>query len=133
MKKFTLMLLVILGTYSANALPTNFIHAINMVESGGKKSHVKHGDNGKAIGPLQIHKRYWQDARIKGQYSDCENYEYSVRVVTAYLKRFAPEYLNPYNPQALARIHNGGPDGSMPYMQVRTNPYWEKVKKYLDK
>jgi len=37
-----------------------FYSILIKVESGGKSNAI--GDNGKAIGPAQIHKVYWQDA-----------------------------------------------------------------------
>lgn len=114
-------------------LPSKFVHALNMVEAGGKRSNVEVGDGGKAIGPFQIHRAYWQDAvehdsTIKGKYEDCQDYTYSVKVISAYMHRYAFCYIKSSNYQAAARIHNGGPKG---YSKQATLKYWQKVEKFL--
>jgi hypothetical protein len=91
---------------------------------------VPTGDNGKAIGPFQIHKAYWQDSGVRGSYSQCTNYDYSLKVVTAYLNRYAPDAVKSNDFEKLARIHNGGPQG---HKKQATLGYWAKVKKALDK
>ena len=88
------------------------------------------GDNGKAVGPFQIWQSYWQDAveydsSIGGSYGDVVNYDYAVKVVSAYMHRYAPNNLA----ETWARIHNGGPRG---HKIKATLPYWNKVKKILD-
>jgi hypothetical protein len=134
MIKFLLVLVLAIFAISASAaeVPADFLHAINMVEGSGKRSNVKPGDNGKAIGPFQIHKAYWQDAvehrKIGGKYEDCQNYEYSVKVVNAYMNRYAFYYIKSGNYEAMARIHNGGPKG---YAKSSTLEYWQKVEKFL--
>ena len=106
------------------------LDAIRKVESGGFKDPSKAtGDNGKAIGPYQIHYVYWQDATafdptIGGQYADCRNQQYAEKIVLAYLRRYAPNW----NAETLSRIHNGGPKG---YRMNGTLGYWSKVCKYL--
>ena len=67
------------------------------------------GDNRKALGPLQIHRAYHADARIGGDYSRCADLDYSKRVVTAYLQRYAPAAWAAGDVTTLARVHNGGP------------------------
>ena len=111
------------------------LHAIMMVESGGDPSAV--GDNGKAIGPYQIHRVYWRDAvefdkSIGGKYADCVRPEYAVKVVRAYWRRYALERRigRPVTDQDRARIHNGGPNG---FKKASTNKYWDKVKRCLKK
>ena len=106
-----------------------FLEAIRQVESHGNDKAV--GDNGKAIGPYQIWKAYWQDAvefdkTIGGKYEDCFNRGYAERIVVAYLNRYAPEGASW---ETLARIHNGGPKG---YKIKATAEYWQKVKRELE-
>ena len=114
--------------------------AIREVETGGKPNRGvgTKGDNGKALGPFQIHKIYWQDAvdydkSIGGKYEDCLNdYDYSVKVVRAYMKRYSRGKDLTY--EQIARYHNGGPNiykkkGTKPW--DNTTEYWEKVKKSL--
>ena len=69
-----------------------FLDALAQVESGGKDDAV--GDNGKAIGRMQIWEIYHADAvqhvrAIGGQYSDCKGKAYAERIVLAYLHRYA--------------------------------------------
>jgi hypothetical protein len=110
-----------------------FALAINCVEADGKRHQVNQGDGGRAIGPLQIHQSYWKDAlqanpSIGGSYADCEKWDYSVRVMRAYLTRYAPNSMAKKDWAVLARIHNGGPTG---YKEKATKKYWEKVKKAM--
>jgi len=116
------------GAEPPKALTPDLLNAIRQVESGGNDNAV--GDAGKAIGPYQIHKVYWQDAvehdkSLGGTYQDCYDPEYARRVVIAYLSRYAPKNATA---QDLARIHNGGPKG---YKKTATVKYWNKVKKEL--
>ncbi len=104
-----------------------FFHALHQVEASGRKGPIK-GDNGKALGPLQIHLDYWKDAGVPGQYSDCADLAYSKRVVLAYLKRYAPAALKAGDWEILARIHNGGPRG---HRRKATVQYWRKVKEAM--
>lgn len=90
------------------------------------------GDGGKAIGPYQIWKAYWQDAvewdkSIGGEYQDCMKKAYAEKIVRAYWKRYAPKGATI---EQLARIHNGGPRG---HLNPNTIKYWNKIKKELVK
>lgn len=127
MKLMLLILMLALPSLGAD-LPSNFVRAIHQVESSGQYTNVKKGDKGKAIGPLQIHESYWKDSRVSGQYQNCEDYNYSVRVMTAYLNRYGKRFIISNDFQALARIHNGGPRG---YEDPKTLAYWRKVQKHL--
>jgi hypothetical protein len=103
------------------------LDAIKQVESGGRCDLI--GDNGKAIGPYQIHRCYWQDAvaydkNLGGVYSDCTNEAYARKVCIAYLSRYAPCW----DAEIVARIHNGGPKG---HTRSSTLSYWKKVKAQL--
>jgi hypothetical protein len=117
---------------TANAAPNeDLYHAIHMAETGGRLGPII-GDNGAALGPLQIHKVYWRDARMPdGSYADCAELSYAKRVVARYMARYATERRlgRPVTAEDIARIHNGGPNG---YKKKATLKYWEKVKEYLN-
>ena len=132
MKKIILSLLVTVSAFAADLDP-KFVRALHMVESGGRVGRIM-GDNGRALGPMQIHKEYWKDAvsfdkSIGGSYSDCANLDYSVKIVTAYLNRYAEKALKTNDFEILARLHNMGPN----YKKNRaaTDAYWAKIKKNL--
>jgi hypothetical protein len=108
----------------------NLLDAMYTVESNRGKITV--GDNGKAIGPYQIWREYWQDAvdfdkSIGGKYEDCMNKSYAEKIVRAYWKRYAPKGATI---EQLARIHNGGPKG---HTRTATLKYWNKIVKEMTK
>jgi len=111
------------------APPDSFWRALHVVETGGKRGAIL-GDNGKALGPLQIHRSYWQDARVSGRYEDCADLAYSIKVASSYLKRYAPKAWEAGDITTLARVHNGGPQGHKKPATVR---YAEKVKRAAGK
>lgn len=106
------------------------LHALHQVETGGRRGPIL-GDGGRALGPFQLHRAYWLDAKMEGDYSDCADYDYSCRVVRRYMHRYANEKRlgRPVTAEDIARIHNGGPNG---YKKKATIKYWEKVKKELN-
>jgi hypothetical protein len=108
--KRALLLLALAATTHA-APPDSFFRALHIVETSGRTGAIL-GDGGKALGPLQIHKAYHADARVGGDYSRCADLDYSRRVVTAYLQRYAPQAWAAGDVTTLARIHNGGPRGA---------------------
>jgi len=108
--KTTLLLLALCATAHA-APPASFFRALHIVETSGRTGPIL-GDGGKALEPLQIHKAYHTDAHIGGDYSRCADLDYSKRVVTAYLQRYAPQAWATGDVTTLARIHNGGPRGA---------------------
>ena len=130
-----MLILAIVPTASAEPDLSDLLTAIRQVESRGNDKAV--GDGGKAIGPYQIHKAYWQDAvdfdkSIGGSYNDCFDPVYAEKVVRAYLKRYAPKNATL---EQMARIHNGGPkilkrQGTKAW--DNTTKYWQKVKKELN-
>ena len=132
--KTTLANLMLALTLQAQAKDfKSFVQVLNKVEANGQKKGVKPGDCGRAIGPLQIHYKYWQDAleadpSIGGKYSDCNKWGYSVKVVRAYLSRHVPDALRSMDYKKMARVHNGGPTG---HQTVATLSYWEDFKKNL--
>lgn len=105
------------------APPESFFRALHLVETGGKRGAIL-GDGGKALGPLQIHRAYHTDSRVAGDYSRCAALDYSKRVVSAYLQRYAPKAWASGDVTTLARIHNGGPRGEKKPATIR---FGEKV------
>ena len=106
-----LALLLALAATAHAAPPESFFRALHLVETSGRHGPIL-GDNGRALGPLQIHRAYHADARIGGDYARCADLDYSRRVVSAYLQRYAPAAWAAGDVTTLARIHNGGPAGA---------------------
>ncbi len=127
MKTIILILLLACVVSEGAELPKRFLNALHQVETGGRLGPIK-GDGGKALGPFQIHEVYWQDSRVTGHYSQCADYDYAVKVVTAYLNRYGKDYIDKSDWEKLARIHNGGPKG---HTKKATEAYWKKVQKQL--
>jgi hypothetical protein len=123
--KSSLLLLALCVTAHA-APPDSFFRALHIVETSGKLGPTI-GDNGKALGPLQIHRAYHADSRVAGDYSRCADLDYSKRVVTAYLQRYAPQAYAANNIEVLARVHNGGPKGAT---KAATKGYALRVKAF---
>jgi hypothetical protein len=98
-----------------------------MVETSGRLGPIL-GDNGRALGPLQIHKKYFQDSGVGGQYKEVADLEFAKKVVRGYLNKYAHNALVKSDWETCARVHNGGPDGNK---KSATIPYWNKVKKHL--
>jgi hypothetical protein len=121
MKKTLLALLLALPAYSAP--PESFWRALHHVETSGRLGPIK-GDNGAALGPLQIHRVYFQDSGVKGSYSQVADLAFARRVATAYFKRYAPRAWAAGDVVTLARVHNGGPSG---HRKQSTLAYSRKV------
>ena len=47
---------------TSNISLNDFLNALHQVESGGQLGAIV-GDNGRALGPLQIHKIYWAEVQ----------------------------------------------------------------------
>jgi len=126
-----LLLALALPALAYSAPPEAFFRALNQVEAGGRTGAII-GDSGRALGPFQIHAEYWIDSHVVGAYRDCADYAYSVRVVSAYLKRYAAHAWETgdleTDLETLARVHNGGPHGAR---RKSTLGYWLRVKKVL--
>jgi hypothetical protein len=131
--KIKILIGLVLAVCSAGAgqLDNKFLKALNHVEASGKTGAIV-GDNGKALGPYQIHRVYWEDVadKVGGKYSDVTNKAYAERVVNAYLNKYAPKAVAAKDYETLARIHNGGPRGAT---KPSTLGYWKKVQKAIDK
>lgn len=130
MIRFCVLCLTFVFVSLAHAQPSDrLLDAICRVESGGDNNAV--GDRGRAIGPYQIHKAYWQDAcehdpSLKSRpYSACFEPGYARRVVIAYLSRYGQGK----NTEDLARIHNGGPRG---HRKSATLEYWNKIEDAME-
>jgi hypothetical protein len=106
----------------------DLVYALGMVEVGtAYQDSDKRGLAGE-LGPLQITRAYWKDSNIPGKWEDCRSWEYSVKVLCSYLRRYAKEALQKNDFETLARIHNGGPRGAK---KPQTARYWAKVQRYL--
>ena len=88
------------------------------------------GDKGKSRGPFHIQRGYWQDGggdpktydRLVDNRAECE------RVMLAYFRRYEPEALARENFEALARLHNGGPNWREKPVTVE---YWAAAKEKM--
>lgn len=122
MKHFALILSLCATTHAAPS--ESFWRALHLVETSGRTGPII-GDGGKALGPLQIHRDYHADSRVAGDYSRVADLDYSKRVATAYLRRYAPTAWAAGDVETLARIHNGGPRG---HLKTATKGYGLRVK-----
>jgi hypothetical protein len=123
--KSLILLLALCATCHA-APGAGFWRALHLVETSGRTGPIV-GDQGRALGPLQIHRGYHQDSQVAGDYSRLADLNYSVRVATAYLKRYAPEAWAAGDIETLARVHNGGPRG---HLKPATKGYGARVKAF---
>jgi hypothetical protein len=105
---------------------SNLISALIIVESSGNDLAI--GDNGRAVGPLQIHRGVVLDVnRITGshyRHQDMTNRVAARAVCQAYLTHYGRGATT----EQLARRWNGGPTGDR---KSATVAYWAKVKKEL--
>jgi len=108
---------------------TEILTAIRMIESSGRDAPPD-GDGGLAIGPYQIHRRYWADAGLRGDYQDCRRREYAERVIIAYMRRYVAQAWESHDAEVIARTHNGGPRGRH---KRATDRYWARVEAQLRK
>lgn len=113
---------------SAQDRLARFFDAIFAHESVGGTVLV--GDKGKSRGPFHIQRGYWQDGggdpktydRLVDNRAECE------RVMLAYFRRYEPEALARENFEALARLHNGGPNWREKPVTVE---YWAAAKEKM--
>jgi len=107
---------------------TNLITALIAVESGGNDLAI--GDQGRAIGPLQIHRGVVLDVNrfigSRHRWEDMTNRALARKVCQAYLERYA----RGATAEQAARRWNGGPRGDQ---KPATLGYWRKVEKQLAK
>lgn len=105
---------------------TNLITALIAVESSGNDLAI--GDQGRAIGALQIHRAVVVDVnRFTGshyRHQDMTNRATARKVCQAYLEHYARGATD----EQAARRWNGGPTGDR---KPATLPYWRKVEKAM--
>ena len=131
--KFITFILIVGMSFILKATPSNkLIGAICKVESNNGMYVV--GDNGKAIGCLQIWKSVVDDvnkySKVKYTYADRNDKVKSYEMLKLYIGHYATEKRLGRKPtnEDMARIWNGGPNG---YKKTSTIKYWNKVKKYI--
>ena len=112
---------------SAAAPSERLIDALVHVESKGVVHVV--GDNGKAVGPLQIHKEVVDD--VNRAYGT--GYTYGDRKSLWKSREICRKYLllhggTKASNEKYARIWNGGPNG---HRKGSTRGYWVKVRRWL--
>jgi len=119
---------LLLGS-STPALQPNLdqlLDAIRLKESSGGRALV--GDNGRALGPYQIHKSYWSDSMVflgkDWPYEKALDEKCSRMAVRAYLEHYGKGK----SWRARARIHNGGPLGDQ---KVSTETYARAIEQIL--
>lgn len=104
----------------------SLISALMIVESGNNDQAI--GDQGRALGPLQIHKAVVLDVnRITGS-----NYRWESMTNRAQARAVCQAYLEHYGrgktTEQQARIWNGGPTGDR---KPVTLAYWRRVQKAI--
>ena len=106
---------------------SNLITALIAVESSGNDMAI--GDNGRAIGPLQIHRAVVLDVnKFTGshyQWQQMTNRAQARAVCQAYLEHYGK---NCTTEQLARKWNGGGPSGDK---KKATEAYWAKVKKHL--
>ena len=124
MRFFTAVLLSVLSFASVAAPSERLIDALVHVESKGEVHVI--GDNGRAVGCLQIHKEVVDD--VNRAYRT--QYTYSDRKCPSKSREICRKYLilhggSRATNEKYARIWNGGPKG---HHKRATLSYWRKVK-----
>ncbi|PJA38684.1 hypothetical protein CO180_02915 [candidate division WWE3 bacterium CG_4_9_14_3_um_filter_41_6] len=83
------------------------------------------------IGCYQISSQYWGDAVARsglgGTFEDCVKPDYAIKVIEAYMARYAPGAIANREWERIARIHNKGPNGMTNPM---SDPEWAAVQKF---
>jgi len=132
MNTITAFLIVCQAATSTNDPFPATLRAILWVESRGDPQAV--GDGGRAIGPYQIHRAYWEDATrflgVAWPYEDARDPVKAARAVRAYTEHYANAYQRPWTAETIARIHNGGPTG---WKKAATMGYWGKVRAAMER
>ena len=133
MKYVFLAIVSMMSVMTVNAKPSDsLINAIIKVESNDNVNAI--GDNGKAVGCMQIWKVVVDDvnkvSKLKYNYNDRFNKEKSIEIFKLYINKYATAKRLGRTPtdEDVARIWNGGPNG---FKKAGTKQYWLKVKAEL--
>ena len=133
MKYVFLVIVSMMSVMTVNAKPSDsLINAIIKVESNDNVNAI--GDNGKAVGCMQIWKVVVDDvnkvSKLKYNYNDRFNKEKSIEIFKLYINKYATAKRLGRTPtdEDMARIWNGGPNG---FKKAGTKQYWLKVKAEL--
>ena len=137
MKCSLITFLCVLTALSVNAVEVSgkLLHALKMAESGCKSDAI--GDNGNAVGILQLHKVYVDDAnRIVGydkyNYTDRYDVRKSEEITLIVLAHYGDIYEHttgkPCTDEVLARIHNLGYTNRDSDLGI---VYWNRVKQFM--
>jgi hypothetical protein len=103
------------------------------IESGGVDHAI--GDNGDALGCLQIHAIYVEDVnriyKTNYKHRDALDRKKAIEMTQLYLMHYTTKERLGRQPhiQDFVRNHNGGPNG---YKKKATIKYWEKFQKARD-
>jgi len=131
-------ILGVFGAISAHSASFHdFAEAIAQIESRNNPKAI--GDNGRAIGNLQIQLKCFQDAAkfdkelAKYQYSHCFDPRVSKRVLWAYCSKYEPRALQNGDWVTLAKLWNSGCGWKSKTGAAKTRAiiYSEKLKKEL--
>lgn len=127
MRNIVVFLLLSFSVSAANM--DGFFAALAKVESSNSPRAFNKKEN--AIGIYQIRPAYYLDSGIKGGHAICYDPVKARVVCEAYFRRYAPKAYASGDFETLARLHNSGP--GYKNKREKTNEYWQKVKKNLDK
>lgn len=117
------------SSLTASADMRSFFDAVASVETGGSPNPaMARGDSGRSLGPYQISWRYWKDSGVGGSYGSVSNRAYAERVMLAYWRKHCPQALARRDYRTLARVHNGGPNGTR---EPKTYAYWQRVRQAM--
>ena len=124
------------NTVVTDANIDRLLNAIWFVESGCRNGPIK-GDNGNALGPMQVWRAYHKDATefsgLGGAYEDVSDIKYAKKLVKAYMARYCTQRRLGREPtlRDFAVMHNGGPNAHKAKGQklINVNRYWAKVWK----
>jgi hypothetical protein len=123
---------IFITNLSFGQVSDHFLNALEQVESRGNASAI--GDNGRALGCLQIWQAVVTDAnRIAGasyNHADAFDRTKARAIASIYLNYYGRRIGHEPTNQDYARIWNGGPSG---HQKTATLGYWSKVKKELAK
>lgn len=110
--------------------------AITKIESNNNV--LAHNKKEDARGICQIRKNYLIDSNFQSKlnysHDDCFDFHKSKLIVFYYFMRYGSQELEEGNYQALAKLHNGGPNWKRKTGNAKKNldSYWKKIKNHID-